>query len=134
MLTWAPRLWCFLLLTTTAVASAAAPDTRPPDGLRDGTPQVHALVGGRIVLAPGHVIESGTLVVRDGTIVAVGADVATPADARVWDLKGKTIYPGLIDAFSEVQIDPAILKQGATYWNDHARKVPSRGNSKPMTT
>jgi hypothetical protein len=63
-------------------------------------PRVHALVGARIVVAPGKVIEHGTIVIRDGTIVAVGKDVATPADARVWDGKGLTVYAGLIEPYS----------------------------------
>lgn len=49
-------------------------------------PQVHALTGVRIVVAPGQVIESGTVVIRDGVIAAVGADVEIPADARVWEM------------------------------------------------
>jgi imidazolonepropionase-like amidohydrolase len=59
----------------------------------------HALVGARIVVAPGRSLPSGTVVVRDGVIVAVGSHVAVPADARIWDLAGKTLYPGLIDAW-----------------------------------
>src|SRR5439155_19544176 len=40
----------------------------------------------------------------DGVIVAVGeaGDTTPPADARVWDLAGRTVYPGLIDAYSEL--------------------------------
>src|SRR5215213_8790671 len=94
---------------------AQPPSTVPPTGLRDNTPACHALVGARIVVAPGKTIEKGTLVVRDGKIVAVGAsdDVKAPADARVWDCTGKTIYAGLIDGFNELPIeasktDPAL--------------------------
>ena len=36
---------------------------------------------------------------RDGLIEAVGKDVAIPGDARVWDLKGATIYAGFIDSY-----------------------------------
>ncbi len=64
-----------------------------------GTPRVHAIVGARIVVAPGQVIARGTLVMRDGVITAVGAGVPVPADARVFDGDSLTIYPGLIDAF-----------------------------------
>src|SRR5205809_4773503 len=71
------------------------------EGLHDNTPTVHALINAKIVTAPGKTIEKGTLVIRDGIIEAVGADVKPPADARVWDLAGKTIYPGLIDAYGE---------------------------------
>jgi imidazolonepropionase-like amidohydrolase len=56
------------------------------------------LVGGRLVVKPGEEIEKGTIVLRDGRIVAVGADVAVPPDARVHDITGTTIYAGFIDA------------------------------------
>ncbi|HZN66177.1 MAG TPA: amidohydrolase family protein, partial [Tepidisphaeraceae bacterium] len=83
---------------------AQPPTTVPPDGLRDNTPAVHALVNAKLVLSPGRSIERGTVVVRDGVIVAVGAsaDVTPPAEARVWDLAGREVYPGLIDAYSEM--------------------------------
>uniref|UniRef100_A0A832I6M8 Amidohydrolase n=1 Tax=Eiseniibacteriota bacterium TaxID=2212470 RepID=A0A832I6M8_UNCEI len=78
-----------------ALALAACP---PTDSLA-ATPRVHALVNARIVTAPGSVIPRGTVVVRDGLIEAVGANVRPPADARIWDAESLTVYPGLIDAF-----------------------------------
>lgn len=63
-------------------------------------PEVHALTGVRIVTAPGQVVESGTVVLRDGLIEAAGADVEAPPGARVWDREGMTVYPGLIEAYS----------------------------------
>src|SRR5262245_21892195 len=74
------------LLTLVPMAHAAAP-------------RVHAIVGARIVTAPGKVIERGTIVMRDGVITAVGANVAVPPDARVWPGDSLTVYPGLIDAY-----------------------------------
>src|SRR4051812_49663825 len=86
------------------VVRGQPPSTVPPDGLRENTPAVHALVNARVVLSPGRAIERGTIVVRDGVIVAVGGsgDVTAPPDARVWDLSGEVVYPGLIDAYSEL--------------------------------
>src|SRR5687767_14214265 len=81
---------------------AAPPDTRPVEGLRENAPTAHALVHAKIVATPDRIIEKGTIVIRDGIIVAAGADVATPGDARIWDLAGKTVYPGLIDSLTEV--------------------------------
>jgi hypothetical protein len=81
--------------------------TAPVEGLRDASPRVHALVGGRIVTAPGQVIEKGTLVLRDGVIEAVGTDVVAPADARVWDVTGRTLYPGFIDSNSTLALPDA---------------------------
>jgi hypothetical protein len=75
--------------------------TTPPEGLRENTPQIFALTNARLVLSPGNIIEKGTLVIREGVIEAVGAKAAIPADALVLDMKGKTIYPGLIDSYSD---------------------------------
>ncbi|MBA4138626.1 MAG: hypothetical protein C0518_15075, partial [Opitutus sp.] len=82
--------------------ASAAPRTSstPLEGLRDASPRTHALVGARIVVAPGRVIEKGTLVVRDGVVVAAGAEVTPPADARVWDVSGATVYPGFFESYS----------------------------------
>jgi len=74
---------------------AASPQARAAQ-----PPRVHALVGARLVVAPGKVIDSGTVVLRDGVIAAAAAAAAAPADARVWDLEGLTLYPGLIDAYT----------------------------------
>lgn len=60
-------------------------------------PHVYAIKGARIVTAAGAPIASGTLVIRDGLIDAVGADVPVPAGAVVLDGAGMTVYPGLVD-------------------------------------
>jgi imidazolonepropionase-like amidohydrolase len=85
-----------LLATCCAPLIAGAAELLPP-GHRPVPPGVHALVGGKVVVKPGQTIEGGTVIVRDGFIEAVGRDVKPPADARVWDLKGATIYAGFID-------------------------------------
>jgi imidazolonepropionase-like amidohydrolase len=68
---------------------------------------VYAITGVRVVVGNGSVIEKGTVVVRNGLIEAVGASVPTPADARVVDGTGMTIYPGLIDAHSNIGMPSA---------------------------
>jgi len=93
------RFFVFLLFGFSSVW--AEPKTAPPEGLRENTPQVFALINARLVLSPGNTIEKGTLVIREGVIEAVGANVAAPSDATVLDMKGKTIYPGLIDSYSD---------------------------------
>jgi len=77
-------------------------------GLRADTPNVYAIRGARIVTAAGAPIESGTVVIRRGTIDAVGASVAVPADAAVIDGAGLTVYPGLIDLGNTRAADQAI--------------------------
>ncbi|HUR81115.1 MAG TPA: amidohydrolase family protein [Thermoanaerobaculia bacterium] len=57
-----------------------------------------ALTGARIITMRGdEVIENGTIVVDRNRIVAVGANVTVPADAKVIDVHGKTIMPGIVD-------------------------------------
>ncbi|MDA1052814.1 MAG: amidohydrolase family protein [Planctomycetota bacterium] len=97
-------------------SDAAPPTTVPVEGLRQNTPRVHVLTGARIVVAPGRVVEKGMVVVRDGVIEAVG-DVKAPADARVWNLEGKTIYAGFIDGYGETSIGSDVAKSGSPYWN-----------------
>jgi N-acetylglucosamine-6-phosphate deacetylase len=93
------RLLALLLIGSFAVADPTT--TAPPRGLRENTPRLHAFVNARVVVSPTQTLDRATVVVRDGVIIAVGAETAAPADARVHDLAGKTIYPGLIDAYSE---------------------------------
>lgn len=62
----------------------------------------YAITNARIVTVSGATIEKGTLVIRDGLIAAVGANINAPADARVFDGTGLTVYPGLVDALSSV--------------------------------
>jgi imidazolonepropionase-like amidohydrolase len=94
--------------------------TVPPAGLRENRPSVHALVGARVVVAPGKVLEKTNVVVRNGVIVAVD-EAPPPADARVWDVTGKTLYAGFIDAYSEMPFDESVRAPagGAPYWNRH---------------
>lgn len=70
-----------------------------PPGFRPKPVGVHALVGGKVVVKPGETLDGATIVIRDGYIEAVGKDVAVPADARVWDSKGLTIYAGFIEPY-----------------------------------
>jgi imidazolonepropionase-like amidohydrolase len=60
--------------------------------------EAYAITNARIVPVSGPVIERGTVVIRNGLIAAVGPQVSAPADARVIDGTGLTIYPGPIDA------------------------------------
>src|SRR5213592_2925927 len=103
----AAALLLVLLIAHSLLTFAAPPSTTPPTGLRDNTPTVHAFTGARLVVSPGKTIEHGVLVIRDGVVTAAGdqADVTVPPDARVWDVAGRTIYPGFIDAYGELSGD-----------------------------
>jgi imidazolonepropionase-like amidohydrolase len=57
-----------------------------------------AIVNARIVTVSGATIENGTLLIQNGKIAAVGANVAIPAGAERIDGKGLSVFPGMIDA------------------------------------
>lgn len=65
-------------------------------------PSAYAIKGGKVFTLAGAPIEHGTVVIRDGKIVAVGADVAIPADAQVIDATGLEVYPGMFDAATQI--------------------------------
>ncbi len=65
-----------------------------------------AITNARIVTVSGAEIAKGTVVIRDGLIEAVGQSVKVPADAKVFDGNGLTVYPGLIDANTNLGVPP----------------------------
>jgi imidazolonepropionase-like amidohydrolase len=71
-----------------------------------------ALTNARIETVARGVIERGTIVIRDGLIEAVGTDVRPPADARIVDLAGRRVFPGLIDLSSTLGLASAPTGQG----------------------
>ncbi|MCM2271091.1 MAG: amidohydrolase family protein [candidate division Zixibacteria bacterium] len=128
-----------LMLLLLALATSLGAQTTPPFGIRTKTPDLKAYSNARIVVSPTQTIPSGTLVVRDGRIVDVGAHVQIPAGAVIVDLKGKTIYPGFVDPYTQYGL-PEVERQmrqsdrrpqyeavrtGADSWNDanHADKI-----------
>jgi imidazolonepropionase-like amidohydrolase len=64
--------------------------------------QTIAITGGRVYPVSGPMIENGTVLMRDGQIVAVGASVAIPADAQRIDATGKVVTPGLVNAGTQL--------------------------------
>ncbi|MDX1501922.1 MAG: amidohydrolase family protein [Thermoanaerobaculia bacterium] len=67
-----------------------------------------ALTNATVWTVSGETIENGTVVVVDGKIAAVGADVAIPAGAEVIDVGGGSVIPGIIDAHSHIAIDGGV--------------------------
>jgi imidazolonepropionase-like amidohydrolase len=105
-----------------ALASACVLGTPSPGGLADSVLVLH---GGRYLdVRAGVLRPNGAIVVRDGRIIAVNSPKAgwrPPAGARVVELDGRTVLPGLIDAHVHLTLagDPdsnarATLRAGFT--------------------
>lgn len=67
-----------------------------------------AFKNARIITMKGdEVIENGTIVIDQNKIVAIGkSDMPVPADAKVYDLSGKTIMPGIVDVHGHLHTSP----------------------------
>ncbi|HYC59870.1 MAG TPA: amidohydrolase family protein [Thermoanaerobaculia bacterium] len=65
-------------------------------------PGVYAITGGTVHPVSGAAITNGVVIIRDGLVEAVGANVAIPLDAAIIDVAGAHVYPGLIDAQTSV--------------------------------
>jgi imidazolonepropionase-like amidohydrolase len=82
--------------------------------------QTVAITGGTVYPVSGPRIENGTVLIRDGKIVAVGANVTIPADARRIDASGKWVTPGFIHAATNLGLGEAGSPQFSGGYNDGA--------------
>ena len=89
---------CLLILGLPTVASAQDYEVPP-------VTDTYALENARVVQAPGQVLESATVVVRDGLIDAVGRDVEVPYDARRIEADSLVVYAGFIDGLSHAGVE-----------------------------
>src|SRR5688572_30351715 len=96
-------------------------------------PGAFAIRNARIVPVSGPAIDNGTVVVSNGLITAVGASVEVPADAWVIDGKGLTVYPGLIDALTDLGLTPAAAPGGGGGGGAAARPVGGGGGGAQAT-
>ncbi|HYP28686.1 MAG TPA: amidohydrolase family protein [Blastocatellia bacterium] len=86
-------------LLVIAMCAAAPGSGGPlPSALAQNPSETYAIRNARIVTVTGPVIERGTVVIQNGRIAAVGADVSVPANAKVIDATGLQVYPGMIDS------------------------------------
>ncbi len=85
---------------TMMVAGASALYGQAPMVDLTPSPAVIAITGGKLLTITHGAIENGTLLMQSGKILAVGSadSVKVPAGATIVDAKGMTVYPGLIDA------------------------------------
>jgi imidazolonepropionase-like amidohydrolase len=97
-----------LIIALALVATVAAQTKKPKPAPAAGEHKMSAaaapnetiaLKGGKLLTITHGVIENGVVVMQNGRITAIGgAGTAIPSSAKVIDVTGMTVYPGLIDS------------------------------------
>ncbi len=119
-----------IILFTSFALAVCAQETYPVNGSLDKRPGLFAFTNATIVVSGDQTITNGTLLIKGRTIEAIATGLQIPKGYVIIDLKGKFIYPSLVDAFSSYGIpsgQPArsregngVLssKHGAFSWNE----------------
>jgi N-acetylglucosamine-6-phosphate deacetylase len=121
-----------LCISTVAIAAAAlaAPQNSlepRPNGPFEHQHRCHAIVGADVVTEPGQRLEAATIIIRDGMIEAVGTDVQVPADARLWTMEDRVIYPGFIEPAATITVEDT-SNEATGHWNSRIHpEVDLRG-------
>jgi imidazolonepropionase-like amidohydrolase len=115
------RLWFALCLASGLFAALTAPGLLA----QGGEPKYFAIRGVTVVPVSGPRLENTTIVIARGVISAIGKDAAIPDEASVIDGKGLTVYPGLVDSFTDVGIPAAPAASGEA--GQRAQQAISRG-------
>ena len=99
------KLFLVLALVATVSAQSKKPKSSSASAASSTAPanETVALKGGKLLTITHGVIENGVVVMQNGRITAVGgAGTAIPSGAKVIDVTGMTVYPGLIDSESHL--------------------------------
>lgn len=120
-----------LLILMQSFASLAQEYFPKNDGVVAINTNYTAFTNAKIYVTPTEIIENGTLLIKDGKVVASGKSVTVPANTTVIDATGKSIYPSFIDIYSNFGIEKPKRQGGGGrsseydpsrtgfYWNDH---------------
>ncbi len=118
----------FLLTAHCSLLTAQSDGSQQNQNGRSGT---FAITNARIVTVSGAIIESGTIVIKDGKIEAIGANVNVPSGAERIDGKGLSVFPGMIDAGTNMGL--VEIGQGAPGSVDLAETGEMNSNAKAIT-
>ena len=101
------------------------------DGVKANNNNYTAFTNAKIYVTPTEVIQKGTLLIQNGKVVSVGANITLPQNSILVDLSEKSIYPSFIDVYSKFGVEQPKRKPGGGraaqydaeregfYWNDH---------------
>jgi len=115
------------IISTSLAQQIGNPTTQLGVSLSRG---LYAIRNARVVTVSGAEIEGGTIVIRDGKIEAVGADVSVPPGAQTIEARGLWVYPGMMDAGTSMGL--VEVGQGASGTVDTAEVGELNPNAKAI--
>jgi imidazolonepropionase-like amidohydrolase len=124
------RILAALLICASSVVAQQIGNTTTQQGVIPPRGTL-AIRNARIVTVSGPEIENGTVVIRDGKIEAVGANVSVPSGAQTIDGSGLSVYPGMIDAGTNMGL--VEVPQGANGTVDLSEVGELNPNAKAIT-
>ena len=126
-------LWAALALAAGgAIAADPAAEGPFPSTYRPAAAAPTAIVGATLLTGTGAEIADATLLMRDGRVEAVGANLSVPDGYTRVDGRGKWVTPGIIDAHSHLGVYPspatpshqdgneAVAPNTAEVWAEHS--------------
>jgi imidazolonepropionase-like amidohydrolase len=90
----------FIIALISYAGGVFAQETFPRNDVKDNRAGLFAFTNATIVVDAQTTIQNATLLIKGSRIEQVGANLAVPKGYTMVDLKGKYIYPGLVDAFT----------------------------------
>ncbi len=110
----------------------------PQSFAQGGEPMLFAIRGAKVVPVSGPPVEDATVVISHGVITAVGKGIVVPAEAWVIEGKGLTVYPGLIDSFTDVGLTTTapgpVVPGGPGAGGPQPQQIPRGPEDRPATT
>lgn len=98
-------------------ANASDPLAPRPNGMAPARPGTYLITDATIHTAPGNTLEDSDLLIVDGRIVEIRADINAPG-AQLIDLDGMHIYAGFIDPYVVVDAPAPSASSAGKHWND----------------
>ncbi|USD36750.1 amidohydrolase family protein [Ferrimonas sp. SCSIO 43195] len=97
---WRWRRLCQVLACAASLPAFASP-TQPVSAIANADDHYLAFTHATLIPTPGQRLENATLVIKDGKIVSISESNKVPDGAREIHSRGKTIYPGFIDPYTD---------------------------------
>ncbi|HMG14247.1 MAG TPA: hypothetical protein VK590_02300, partial [Saprospiraceae bacterium] len=116
------KLLILLNLFVAIVSKLSAQVTFPENGVIDNRDEQYVFKNATIYKSFNEKLDSATLIIKKGKVVAIGKNLVMPKDAVVFDLQGKFIYPSFIDMYSNYGM-PDIVRRPRRFNEDDASQL-----------